>query len=100
MDLSYYAILSYINQKEIRMNILIMLAIGAVAGWLAGVILKGGGYGLIGDIVVGIIGAFVGGYVFGKLNISIGSGIVNDIITSTVGAILLILVIRLVKKIL
>ena len=50
-------------------SLLIMLAIGAVSGWLAGIVMKGGGFGLIGDIIVGIIGAVVGGYLFGLVGI-------------------------------
>jgi uncharacterized membrane protein YeaQ/YmgE (transglycosylase-associated protein family) len=78
-------------------NLLIFLAIGAVAGWLAGVILKGGGFGLLVNIVVGILGAIVGGFVFGLLGISAG-GIIGSIITATVGAVLLLLIVRLFKK--
>jgi uncharacterized membrane protein YeaQ/YmgE (transglycosylase-associated protein family) len=80
--------------------LLIILAIGAVAGWLAGVIMKGGGFGLIADIIIGIVGAFVGGWLFGQLGISIGTGIVNSIVTATVGAIVLIAIIRMIKKVL
>jgi uncharacterized membrane protein YeaQ/YmgE (transglycosylase-associated protein family) len=78
-------------------TLLIILAIGAVAGWLAGVIMKGGGYGLLGDIVIGIIGAFIGGFLFGLLGISAG-GLIGQIITATAGAVVLIFVLRLVKK--
>ncbi len=78
-------------------SILIFLAIGAVAGWLAGVIMKGGGFGLLGDIVIGIIGAFIGGVIFTLLGISAG-GIIGQIITATVGAIVLLFVVRLLKK--
>jgi len=78
-------------------ELLIFLAIGAIAGWLAGTLVKGGGYGLLGNIVVGIIGAFVGGYLFGLQGISTG-GLIGSIITATVGAIVLIFVIRVLKK--
>jgi uncharacterized membrane protein YeaQ/YmgE (transglycosylase-associated protein family) len=78
-------------------TLLIILAIGAVAGWLAGVIMKGSGFGLLGDIVVGIIGAFIGSFLFGLLGISAG-GLIGQIITATVGAVVLIFVLRLVKK--
>jgi uncharacterized membrane protein YeaQ/YmgE (transglycosylase-associated protein family) len=78
-------------------TLLIILAIGAVAGWLAGIIMKGGGYGLPGDIVIGIIGAFIGSFLFGLLGISAG-GLIGQIITATVGAVVLIFVLRLVKK--
>lgn len=78
-------------------TLLIILAIGAVAGWLAGLIMKGGGYGLLGDIVIGIIGAFIGGFLFGLLGISAG-GLIGQIITATAGAVVLIFVLRLLKK--
>jgi uncharacterized membrane protein YeaQ/YmgE (transglycosylase-associated protein family) len=78
-------------------TLLIILAIGAVAGWLAGIIMKGGGYGLPGDIVIGIIGAFIGSFLFGLLGISAG-GLIGQIITATVGAVVLIFLLRLVKK--
>jgi uncharacterized membrane protein YeaQ/YmgE (transglycosylase-associated protein family) len=78
-------------------TLLIILAIGAVAGWLAGVIMKGSGFGLLGDIVIGIIGAFIGGFLFSFLGISAG-GLIGQIITATVGAVVLIFVLRLIKK--
>ncbi len=78
-------------------SLLIFLAIGAVAGWLAGVILKGGGFGLLVNIVVGILGAIVGGFAFGLLGISAG-GILGSIITATVGAVLLLFIVGLLKK--
>jgi uncharacterized membrane protein YeaQ/YmgE (transglycosylase-associated protein family) len=78
-------------------GLIIFLAIGAVAGWLAGTLMKGGGFGLLGNIVVGVIGAVVGGYVFGLLGISAG-GIIGSIITATVGAAILLFIVRLIKK--
>jgi uncharacterized membrane protein YeaQ/YmgE (transglycosylase-associated protein family) len=78
-------------------GLIIFLAIGAVAGWLAGILMKGGGFGLLGNMVVGIIGAVVGGYVFGLLGISAG-GIIGSIITATVGAAILLFIVRLIKK--
>jgi uncharacterized membrane protein YeaQ/YmgE (transglycosylase-associated protein family) len=78
-------------------SLLIFLAIGAVAGWLAGVLMKGGGFGLLGDIVIGIIGAVIGGFTFGLLGLQAG-GLIGSIVTATVGAVLLLFVIRLVKK--
>jgi uncharacterized membrane protein YeaQ/YmgE (transglycosylase-associated protein family) len=78
-------------------TILIFLAIGAVAGWLAGVIMKGGGFGLVGDIIVGIIGAVLGGWLFGVLGITAG-GLIGAIITATVGACVLLLIVRVIKK--
>jgi len=78
-------------------SLIIFLAIGAVAGWLAGTLMKGGGFGLLGNIIVGIIGAVVGGFVFGLLGIAAG-GIVGSIITATVGAVILIFSVRIIKK--
>ncbi|WP_172965339.1 GlsB/YeaQ/YmgE family stress response membrane protein [Candidatus Thiodictyon syntrophicum] len=78
-------------------SLAIFLAIGAVAGWLAGVILKGGGFGLLVNIVIGILGAVVGGFAFGLLGISAG-GILGSIITATVGAVLLLVIVGLLKK--
>jgi uncharacterized membrane protein YeaQ/YmgE (transglycosylase-associated protein family) len=74
------------------------LIIGAVAGWLAGTFVKGGGFGLIGDIVVGIIGAFIGGWLAGLLHIHLGSGWISSIIVAAVGAALLIAVLRLFRR--
>ena len=79
-------------------GLLILLAIGAVAGWLAGIIMKGSGFGLIGDIIIGIIGAVVGGYLFSTFGISAGGGILGAIITGTVGAVLLLFIIGLIKR--
>lgn len=78
-------------------TLLIILAIGAVAGWLAGVIMSGSGFGLLGDIILGIIGAFIGGFLFSLLGLS-ASGLIGQIISATVGAIALIFVLRLFKK--
>ena len=79
-------------------GIIIWLAIGAVAGWLAGQIMKGGGYGLVGDIIVGIVGAAIAGYLLPRLGIFIGGSIVGAIINATIGACLLLFIIRLVKR--
>jgi uncharacterized membrane protein YeaQ/YmgE (transglycosylase-associated protein family) len=81
-------------------SLLIILLIGAIAGWLAGLIMKGGGFGLLGDIVVGIIGAFVGSYVLGRLlGVSLGGGIVGSIGTAVIGAVIVLALIRLVRRI-
>jgi uncharacterized membrane protein YeaQ/YmgE (transglycosylase-associated protein family) len=73
------------------------IIIGALAGWLAGIVVKGGGFGLIGDIVVGIIGAFIGGWGAGMLHIHIGSGWISEIITAALGAVLLLFILRAVR---
>jgi uncharacterized membrane protein YeaQ/YmgE (transglycosylase-associated protein family) len=78
-------------------TILIIVAIGAVAGWLAGVIMSGSGFGLLGDIVIGIIGAVIGGFLFGLLGFA-AVGLIGQIISATVGAVVLIFVLRLMKK--
>lgn len=79
-------------------SLLIMLIVGAIAGWLAGQVVKGFGFGLVGNIVVGIVGSFIAGYLFPKFGISISSGIVGAIIHSTIGAVILLFVIRLIKR--
>ena len=79
-------------------GIIIWLVIGAVAGWLAGLIVKGGGYGIIGDIVVGIIGSVVFGWLFGALGYGSGMGIIGSIVASTIGAVILIFVLRLFTR--
>jgi uncharacterized membrane protein YeaQ/YmgE (transglycosylase-associated protein family) len=78
--------------------IIIWLVIGAIAGWLAGLIMKGGGFGLIGDIIVGLIGSIIGGWLFGALNISPGGGMIGSIIGALVGAIILLAIIKLVRR--
>ncbi len=77
---------------------IVFLIIGGVAGWLAGLILKGGGFGVIGNIVVGLLGSFFGGWLFSRLGISIGGAWVGPIITATAGAVILLFVIGLIKK--
>ena len=79
--------------------LLIWLLVGAVAGWLAGMIVKGGGLGLIGDIVVGIVGAFIGGWLLPKLGVVLGVGFVAVIASATIGAIVLLLALRLVRRV-
>ncbi len=79
--------------------ILIWLAVGAIAGWLAGVIVKGGGFGLVGDIVVGIVGAFLGGWLLPRLGVNLGVGLVPIIASATIGAVVLLLILRLIRRI-
>jgi uncharacterized membrane protein YeaQ/YmgE (transglycosylase-associated protein family) len=81
----------------VLMAILIMLFVGAVAGWLAGLIMKGSGFGLLGDIGVGIVGGFIGGFLFRLVGLQTES-IVGAIISATTGAVVLLLVIRMFKK--
>lgn len=79
-------------------SILAWILIGAVAGWLAGKLLQGTGYGLFGDIAIGIIGAFFGGWLALRLGLNIGGGLISSIITATVGAVILLFLFRLVKR--
>jgi uncharacterized membrane protein YeaQ/YmgE (transglycosylase-associated protein family) len=79
-------------------TLLIWLFIGAVAGWLAGVIVKGYGFGIVGNIIVGIVGSIVGGWLFNFFGIAAGGGIFGAIIGATVGAVVLLFLIRLVRR--
>ena len=79
-------------------SLLVFIIIGAIAGWLAGLIVKGFGLGLIGNIVVGIVGAFIAGWLFPRLGFAIGGGIFASIIHATIGAVILLVLIRLVKQ--
>ena len=79
-------------------GIIAWLIIGAIAGWLAGILVKGGGFGLIVDIIVGIVGAFIGGWLAGVLGISVGGGWISSIITAIVGAVILLFIIRLFRR--
>jgi uncharacterized membrane protein YeaQ/YmgE (transglycosylase-associated protein family) len=80
------------------MSLLIFLAIGAASGWLAGFLMKGGGFGLLGNIVIGIVGAFIGGNLFGMLGIFVG-GLGGAIMTATAGAVVLLFLVRLLKSV-
>jgi uncharacterized membrane protein YeaQ/YmgE (transglycosylase-associated protein family) len=78
-------------------SILVIIVVGTVAGWLAGKIVRGTGFGLLGDLLVGIAGAFVAGWLFPRLGIHLGTGILEEIIFSALGAIILLLVVRLIR---
>jgi len=78
-------------------SILVILFVGLVAGWLAGQIVRGTGFGIIGDILVGIVGALIASLLFPRLGIHLGSGLVSEIIYSAIGAIILLLVVRLLR---
>lgn len=79
------------------MNLLWFILIGIAAGWLAGQIMKGGGFGVVGDLIVGVIGALLGGFLFGLLGIQ-SAGLLGSLITATIGAIVLIVILRLIKR--
>jgi uncharacterized membrane protein YeaQ/YmgE (transglycosylase-associated protein family) len=78
-------------------SILIILAVGLISGWLAGQIAQGTGFGIVGDIVIGIAGAFIGSWLLPQLGIHLGVGLVAAIVNATIGALILLLIIRLVR---
>ncbi|HEY3117977.1 MAG TPA: GlsB/YeaQ/YmgE family stress response membrane protein [Chloroflexota bacterium] len=79
-------------------SLLIWIVVGLIAGWLAGLVMKGGGFGIVGDIVIGIIGAFIGGLLFPRIGLDIPAGFVGSIVVAFVGAIILLLVLRLAGR--
>ena len=79
------------------MNLIIFLCIGALVGWLAGMIMKGGGFGVIGNIIVGILGAMLGGWLLPKLGLTIG-GEFGGFITAVIGAVILLFIVGLIKR--
>jgi uncharacterized membrane protein YeaQ/YmgE (transglycosylase-associated protein family) len=79
-------------------SIIIWIIVGAIAGWLAGMVVKGGGFGLIGDIIVGIVGAVIAGWLLPVLHIDLGTGIVAAIIDAFIGAVILLIIIKLIKR--
>jgi uncharacterized membrane protein YeaQ/YmgE (transglycosylase-associated protein family) len=87
------------DAQTLIQGLLVWLLIGAIAGWLAGLIMKGGGFGLVGDIAVGIIGAFIAGELSIQLGLPIGTGVVGSIISAAVGACLLLFVLRLLRRV-
>ena len=78
-------------------SLLVILLVGIVAGWLAGKVVRGTGFGIIGDLLVGIVGAFIGNWFLPRLGIHLGTGLVSAIVNATIGAILLLVVVRLVR---
>jgi uncharacterized membrane protein YeaQ/YmgE (transglycosylase-associated protein family) len=78
-------------------SLLVILFVGLVAGWLAGQIVRGTGFGIVGDLIVGILGAFIGSWLLPRLGIHLGTGVVSAIVNATVGAILLLLVVGLFR---
>ncbi|MFK8101518.1 MAG: GlsB/YeaQ/YmgE family stress response membrane protein [Saprospiraceae bacterium] len=79
------------------MDLLYFIFLGAIAGWLAGKLTKGKGFGLLGNIVVGIIGAIVGGWTFRLLGISVGGGLGGSILTATAGSVILLFILNKLK---
>lgn len=78
-------------------SLMIILVVGLIAGWLAGQIVQGAGFGIVGDLLIGIAGAFIGSWLLPQLGLHLGSGIISAIINATIGALLLLLVIRLIR---
>ncbi len=80
-------------------SLLVILIVGLIAGWLAGQIMRGSGYGLVGDLVIGIIGAFIGTWLWGVLRLpTIGGFWISSIVISTVGALVLLFLLRLIRR--
>lgn len=81
-----------------EMGLILFILIGLAAGWMAGQVVKGGAYGVVGDIIVGIIGALIGGFLFQRSGVFAGAGLLGSLIVATIGAIILLFVLRLIKK--
>ena len=79
-------------------QLIVFLVIGGVAGWLAGLIMKTGGFGIVGNVLIGVIGAVLGGWLFGVLGISVGGQWVGALVTAVVGAVVLLFAIGLIRK--
>jgi uncharacterized membrane protein YeaQ/YmgE (transglycosylase-associated protein family) len=80
------------------MEFLWFILIGLAAGWLAGQLMKGGGFGIVGDVVVGVIGALLGGFLFSAFGVSAGGGLIGSLIVATIGACVLLFLLRLIKR--
>ncbi|WP_308388445.1 GlsB/YeaQ/YmgE family stress response membrane protein [Acidithiobacillus sp. AMEEHan] len=83
------------------LNLIVFLLIGGIAGWLAGLLIRGRGFGIIGDIVVGVVGAFIGGFLLTAVGLAalFGAGIIGSIIVAVIGAVVLLFIIKLIKKV-
>ena len=81
------------------MEIVWFLIVGLIAGWLASMLVKGGGYGLLGDMVVGVLGALLGGFLFSTLGGAVDGGLLGSIVVATAGAVILIVVLRVIKRV-
>ena len=80
------------------MGLLAWIVVGLIAGWLAGQLMKGGGYGIVVDIILGLLGGVLGGWIFGKLGISAGGGMIGSIIVAFIGAVILVGITRILKR--
>jgi uncharacterized membrane protein YeaQ/YmgE (transglycosylase-associated protein family) len=79
-------------------SLVVILLVGAIAGWLAGRIIRGVGFGLIGDIIIGILGALVASLLFPRIGVHLGTGMAAEIIAATIGALVLLIVVRLTRR--
>jgi uncharacterized membrane protein YeaQ/YmgE (transglycosylase-associated protein family) len=77
-------------------SLLVIILVGLIAGWLAGQVMRGAGFGLVGDLIIGLLGAFIGDWLLPRLNIHLGAGIVALVINAFIGAIVLLLILRLI----
>ena len=93
-----YDPMALLSRAGSTMNVLWFLLVGVIAGWLAGILVKGGGFGLVGDLVVGIIGALLGGLLFSGLGGAVGGGLLGSIVVATLGAVILLVVLRVLKR--
>jgi uncharacterized membrane protein YeaQ/YmgE (transglycosylase-associated protein family) len=80
------------------MNLLWILIIGGIAGWIAGKLMRGDGYGVIMDIVIGIVGGWLGGWLFARLGIHVGHGLLGSLVEAIIGSVILIWLVRLIKR--
>jgi uncharacterized membrane protein YeaQ/YmgE (transglycosylase-associated protein family) len=80
------------------MGLIVWIVVGLIAGWAAGKIMKGSGYGVLGDIVLGILGGIFGGWILGVLGLYSGGGLIPSILTAIVGAVVLVALVRMIKK--
>ncbi|MBQ8105352.1 MULTISPECIES: GlsB/YeaQ/YmgE family stress response membrane protein [unclassified Afipia] len=80
------------------MGIIAWIIVGAIAGWLAGLIVKGAGFGLLGNIVVGIVGAVVAGWLLPQLGIRLGAGMIGEIINGAIGGIVVLVILSLIRR--
>jgi uncharacterized membrane protein YeaQ/YmgE (transglycosylase-associated protein family) len=80
------------------MGLLYWLVVGLIGGWLAGVVMKGGGYGIVADIILGILGGVLGGWIFSMLGVGAGGGMIGSVVVSLIGAIILVAITRVLKR--
>jgi uncharacterized membrane protein YeaQ/YmgE (transglycosylase-associated protein family) len=86
------------GENIMGMGLIWFIVVGLAAGWLAGQVVKGSGYGIVGDIIVGLIGALIGGFLFQRSGAFAGSGLIGSLIVATIGAIILVFLLRLIKR--